>query len=240
MSDLVDLLADFRKSEENCDIIYAKWYLGAAVALAASGAGDRIPDLYHLAVAGLPLDQEKIVQRRIKEALLKTSVLMGFPKTLQSVVPLYRCMAKDKVDAYAPRTEALGSAEAAKAREERAQDHFDTLWTPEAARTNRELLRIHQPDLYLLVQKWGYEYWLSEDAILSLRETSICTTAAIMCINSPTQAMWHTRGIVRLGGTMEEARLTQDMVLRIAKKFDAKTGDIISVDDIDFDDKVPI
>ncbi|KAM5362485.1 hypothetical protein ACJA88_014025 [Fusarium oxysporum] len=120
MSDLIDLMADFRIAEADCDAIHAKWYLAAAVALAASSAGDRLPDLYHLAVADLPLDQEKYVQRRIKEALLETSILMGLPKTLQSLVPLYRCMTKDKIDAYGPRTEAVGSAEAAKAREEQA------------------------------------------------------------------------------------------------------------------------
>jgi hypothetical protein len=59
--------------------------------------------------------------------------------------------------------------------------------------------------LDLLCQKWGYEYWFSEGTILSLRETQICTIAAIMCENSLTQAMWHTRGIVRVGGTMDEA-----------------------------------
>ncbi|KAG5742951.1 hypothetical protein H9Q69_005575 [Fusarium xylarioides] len=127
MSDLAELFADFRKSEADCDALHAKWYLVAAVALAASSAGDRVPDLYRLAVADLPLDQEKIVQRRIKEALLKTSILMGLPKALQSLVPLYRCMTEDKVDTYGPRTEALGSAEATKAREERTQQHFDML-----------------------------------------------------------------------------------------------------------------
>jgi hypothetical protein len=58
-----------------------------------------------------------------------------------------------------------------------------------------------------------------------------------MCVNSPTQALWHTRGIVRVGGTIEESRLTQEMVLRIANRFGAKTGDIVAVDDIDFDGK---
>ncbi|KAM0078882.1 hypothetical protein ACKRZS_008748 [Fusarium odoratissimum] len=240
MSDLADLLAEFRKAEADCDAIHAKWYLAAAVTLAASSAGDRVPDLYHLAVADLPLDQDKIVQRRIKEALLKTSILMGLPKTLQSLVPLYRCMTKNKIDAYGPRTEAVGSAEAAQAREERAQHHFDMLWTPDAARVHKEFLLENQPDAYLLCQKWGYEYWFSEDAILSLRETQICTTAAIMCVNSPTQAMWHTRGIVRVGGTMDEARLTQKMVLRIANKFGARTGDIVAVEDIDFNGKPAI
>ncbi|KAF5572850.1 carboxymuconolactone decarboxylase [Fusarium pseudoanthophilum] len=240
MSDLVDLFAEFRKAEADRDVVHAKWYLAAAVALAASSAGDRVPDLYHFVVADLPLDQEKIVQRRIKEALLKTSVLMGIPKALQSLVPLYRCMDKDKIDAYGPRTESLGSVEATKAREERAQHHFDMLWTQDAAREHKQFLRENHPDAYLLCTKWSYEYWFSEDAILSLRETQICTTAAIMCVNSPTQALWHTRGIVRVGGTIEEARLTQEMVLRIADRFGARTGDIVAVDDIDFDGKPSI
>ncbi|KAF4431015.1 carboxymuconolactone decarboxylase [Fusarium acutatum] len=59
-------------------------------------------------------------------------------------------------------------------------------------------------------------------------------------ITGQTHALRHTRGIARVGGTMDEARLTQEMVLRVAKNFGARTGDIIAVEDIDFNDKAAI
>lgn len=46
--------------------------------------------------------------------------------------------------------------------------------------------------------------------------------------------MWHTRGVVRHGGTLEQARFAQDLGLAISQKFSCKTGDIIKVEDIEF------
>jgi hypothetical protein len=67
----------------------------------------------------------------------------------------------------------------------------------------------------------------------------MCTAACITCCNSPLQALWHTRGIVRLGGTVEQARFTQNLALRIAQIFGATTGVILSVDKIDWEDRTP-
>jgi len=56
-----------------------------------------------MAVEGLPLEQEMIVQRRIKEALLKASILTGVPRVLQSLVPMFREFKEDGIDTFAPR-----------------------------------------------------------------------------------------------------------------------------------------
>ena len=62
----------------------------------------------------------------------------------------------------------------------------------------------------------------------------MCNTALLTCWNSPEQALWHTRGVVRHGGTLEQARFAQDLGLAIAHQFDCKTGDITLVDKITF------
>jgi hypothetical protein len=86
----------------------------------------------------------------------------------------------------------------------------------------------------LLDVKTIYEFWISDDSILSNIETQMCNTTLLTCWNAPVQAMWHTRGIVRHGGTLDEARFAQDMGLAIARQFDIQTGDITMVDDIVF------
>lgn len=48
--------------------------------------------------------------------------------------------------------------------------------------------------------------------------------------------MWHTRGIIRHGGTSEDAWFAQKMALDIAKHYGAKTGDITPVDQIPMED----
>lgn len=81
------------------------------------------------------------------------------------------------------------------------------------------------------------EWYVSEDAILNFVETELVNAAALTCSNCPMQAMWHTRGIVRHGGTIEQARFAQEVALKIAEMYGAKTGEITPVDEIDFDDE---
>jgi hypothetical protein len=117
----LNFLSEFRKRESTVGIRQANWYMIAvseicmqtfgfnlliviqAVSLAASGAGHNVPDLYRIATAGLSLEDEKIVQRRIKEAILKTSILYGFPKALQALLPLFSILNEDAIDDYGPR-----------------------------------------------------------------------------------------------------------------------------------------
>lgn len=59
--------------------------------------------IYQLATAGLGVEQEKNVQRRLKEAILKTSILYGVPKSLQALLPLFATLDDDRIDHYGPR-----------------------------------------------------------------------------------------------------------------------------------------
>lgn len=51
--------------------------------------------------------------------------------------------------------------------------------------------------------------------------------------------MWHTRGIVRAGGTIALAQFTQDLALGFAQNFGAVVGTVTLVSDIDWEDKTP-
>lgn len=75
---------------------------------------------------------------------------------------------------------------------------------------------------------------MSEDRILSDVETQMCNTTLLTCWNSPVHALWHTKGVVRLGGTIEQAKFAQDLGIAIAEQFNSKTGDITLANDIDF------
>lgn len=87
-------------------------------------------------------------------------------------------------------------------------------------------------NLDLLNIKTNYELWMSEDTVLSNVETQMCNTALLVCNNSPEQALWHLRGLVRHGGTLEQARFAQNLGLAVAEQFGAKSGNIARVDDI--------
>lgn len=84
------------------------WWVGGAdlskaVALTAAQAGEHVGELYGLATAGLGLEDRKIVQRRIKEAMLKSAILLGIPRTSQGLGPLFRAIPVGEIDTYAPR-----------------------------------------------------------------------------------------------------------------------------------------
>jgi len=87
----------------------------------------------------------------------------------------------------------------------------------------------------LLCAMMPYEWFVSEDAILSNVETQLCTTAALICASCPVQAVWHTKGIVRHGGSKEQARFAQEFALEIARFYDCKTDGVVMVDDVDFE-----
>lgn len=131
MASLTDTLLKLRELDDERDIVQAKWYIIAvrirhrrpmsplrglstarghqltasvqAAALASAGAGADLVDLYKLATHDLPLEKELLVQRRIKEAVLKTSCLYGVPKSLQALLPLFASLPDDHIDHSGPR-----------------------------------------------------------------------------------------------------------------------------------------
>lgn len=86
----------------NCDKLLNKT-INQGVALAAASAGPEVPKLYKLATQGLSLEEQKIVQRRLKEAILKASCLYGVPKSLQALLPLFAILKDEEIDHYGPR-----------------------------------------------------------------------------------------------------------------------------------------
>lgn len=133
-------------------------------------------------------------------------------------------------------------------RAQRGRAYFDTLWgSPSAGQAQRDRANKYYPDLCtwdhksdkslvatetyheladLLNIKTNYELWMSEDAILSNKETQMCNLALLTCNNTPTQASWHLHGLLRHGATKQEAQFAQDLALEVAHQFGAKTGNI--------------
>lgn len=73
------------------------------VSLAAACAGGEVVKLYRHVCEGLPLEEQKLVQRRIKEALIRTGHLYGTPKVIQALFPLFQDLKDEEIDQYGPR-----------------------------------------------------------------------------------------------------------------------------------------
>ncbi|KAF4339902.1 carboxymuconolactone decarboxylase [Fusarium beomiforme] len=241
---LENILDEFVAREQAEDITKARWYIVAAVALTSAAAGPEVTRLYQKSTYGHGIEIKKLIQRRVKEAILKTSALYGIPRSLQALMPLFNTLKDEEVEDYGPRWEASQADEAtsatiAKERREKACSYFDTVWTPAAAQANRDKLFKYHRDLYYLNLQLHYEYYIAEDAILNPIETQMCNIAALICCKCPVQAMWHTRGLINHGGSLEEAKFAQELGLAIAKLTNSPTGDITPVDEIDFEHYAP-
>ncbi|ETS72881.1 hypothetical protein PFICI_15404 [Pestalotiopsis fici W106-1] len=219
-----NIFETFQLRENSQQITRARWYLIAAqaVALASANTGQHVVELYKKVVQDVTLDDQKIIQRRMKEAILKTSAFYGIPRSLQALLPLFKSLKDEEIDHYGPRwelsqTDEVQRIQMDKIRYEKARRYFDTIWTPESAQANRDNNFKYHPDLYLLNTQLAYEYYISEDAILTPIETQMCNIAALICCECPVQAMWHTRGLINHGGSMEEAQFAQDLGLAIAE-----------------------
>jgi hypothetical protein len=78
----------------------------------------------------------------------------------------------------------------------------------------------------------------SDVTILNPVESQLCNVAALICSGSPRQALWHTRGVLRQGGTVSQAKFAQDLSLAVVDALDVKIEEIQMVEDIDFESTV--
>ena len=76
-----------------------------AASLAAVQAGPDVLELYRFVTKDLEKSQRLLVQRRFKEAILKTGPLCGLPRSMQALLPLFAILPDDEIDTFSPRLE---------------------------------------------------------------------------------------------------------------------------------------
>jgi hypothetical protein len=134
----------------NSEILTVYWSVKAA-GLAPANKGEFMPELYRLATVNLPVEDRKVAQWRIKEALLKGAVLYGIPRSGQALGPLFQALPPDEIGLYAPRwvgrhstrgliliqrpnnisrMQAMNTEGESERRVKRGRKYFETLWTP--------------------------------------------------------------------------------------------------------------
>ncbi|KIW95785.1 uncharacterized protein Z519_02849 [Cladophialophora bantiana CBS 173.52] len=214
---LIDTVIRFRDREGERDPLKATWYLMATAALTGAGAGSAVPSVYRAATTGLPLELARLVQRRLKEAILKSTIFVGVPRSAGAAFALFRDLSDEEIDHYGPRFESYDDPEEQDKREARGKKFFDILWTPAGAEGVRATLKKYQPDFYLLNQRLIYEYWGSEDRILKAVETELVAIASLVAMNCPEQLVWHLKGAIRHGATTSQAQFAYDLARAASK-----------------------
>ncbi|EMF12469.1 uncharacterized protein SEPMUDRAFT_117057 [Sphaerulina musiva SO2202] len=238
---LFEILAKFTKREDGVDHAARSMSLNImVVSLAAACAGGEVVKLYRHVCEGLPLDEQKLVQRRIKEALIKTGHLYGTPKVIQALFPLFQDLKDEEIDQYGPRYSSINSSFPTAPfqppqRALAATEFFANLWgNPSTAQKNLEYNLKYCPDLHFLVTM-NLTWLVSEPEIFTAPETCMLNGSAMICSRSGRQAYWHVRGVVRQGGTKEQAQLAQELALEIAGLYGVDVGGVVQWEDFEWE-----
>jgi len=231
---LTDIVLTFRDRENEPDPLKATWYIVAVAALAGAGAGSESLPVYRAATVDLSLDAAKLVQRRFKEAILKSTTFVGVPRALGATRAFYGSLRDEEIDNFGPRYASYNDLDEQRRRTARGKEFFDILWTPEVAEGIRETMKKHHPDLYLLNQKLIYEFWAADDRILNNVETELVAIGALVAMNCPDQLTWHLKGAIRHGGTIRQAQFAFELGLAIAQAAGCKLENMPTLEEIDF------
>lgn len=78
---LIDFSEVTNKITRNGKVLADSWYVYVAVVLESAGIYEHTDDLWKYVIAEVPDQDSRVkIARRIREAYLKTSVLVGFPR----------------------------------------------------------------------------------------------------------------------------------------------------------------
>lgn len=91
------------------------------------------------------------------------------------------------------------------------------------------------PPLFLTPHMHSLTWLVSEPEIFTAPETCMLNGSAMICSRSGRQAYWHVRGVVRQGGTKEQAQLAQELALEIAGLYGVDVGGVVQWEDFEWE-----
>ena len=195
-----------------------RWYLPTAAGLVASGKPTELGNLYQYILdtefPNLTAAQERRLASRFSDLLMKEWTLVGIPTVLMAVSALA------KVERYV-------SAENTGLDEKRKNIDFEKDITE---RGTKLIELLYKQNLQSIFDTWGsyreefvwleksviYGLFLADQSVLSKEETLLVTLPGIMCQGWPGPAMWHLRGLRRIGLSVEDVEKVQQAVEAVA------------------------
>lgn len=186
-------------------LLAREWHVVSAVALSVCNRPDCIPQLFHACKA---VKDQCGMAAKMREALLKASVLAGLPKTINSLTALRSVTPSDCLPS--PQRTAVDY-------EERGRAYFDRVYGKICGRVAQQLEHA-SPDLYSLTMHAIYGQVLSYSDILSPRETSFVVLAALIPQDVNPQLKGHLQGALNNGATVDEVNAVRQITLRIVEE----------------------
>ncbi|KAK2737719.1 hypothetical protein FQN55_000934 [Onygenales sp. PD_40] len=197
------------------------WYLVTASALVASGKPAELGNLYEYILdteyPDLTLGQERRLSARFSDLLMKEFTLVGIPTVLMAVSALAKVerLVKGREDSSAGIEGRRSNIDFAHSVPERGTKLLENLY-----KQNLEPIfstwGSYKEEFVWLEKSVIYGLFLADQTILSEVETLLVTLPGIMCQGWPGPAMWHLRGLRRLGRSVEDVEKVQQAVEAVA------------------------
>ncbi|RDW63398.1 hypothetical protein BP6252_10943 [Coleophoma cylindrospora] len=202
-------------SQPGNDDPLALWPSILICAFTAANNPSAVPLIYLRAVKPHSTNGEarRLILRRLKEALLKGTLLFGIPRVLNSFYALARVIGdEESVDKEIVRSDLKNPLDLT----ERGMKYFENIYRNDMPAMLEPADRLF-PDLRVLAVHIAYGTYISETKVLSPIETSMITIASLLPMDVPTQVKWHMRGLLRNSGSEADIRQALELSLAAVK-----------------------
>ncbi|CCM04516.1 uncharacterized protein FIBRA_06697 [Fibroporia radiculosa] len=205
-------------------ILAQPWYLVAAVAFSASRKPEAVPAVFELALNELKLvqggeqpetiqEQRMTLANKIREAILHSGLLSGFPRTIESLVALNKVMPEE----LRTKTVQRDTKKSLDEYTESGDKLFRSMYR-NTADSVRGLLYSAYPDLGWFCDIVGYGIVYGGTNVLTQVEVSYTIVAALIAVDAPRQVTWHLANAQNGGATLDEARAVREIAMRVAER----------------------
>ncbi|SCV02049.1 LAMI_0G15412g1_1 [Lachancea mirantina] len=212
------LLSESRQEEQVMEVARQ------AIAIAETDQASMPQLLAHLYPSVTPF--QKMVSEQFREALLKSSVLCGLPKAINSLAALKEATPNDlkpqvtELDPNDPKN-ALGPVRKSRKQslefyKEEGLEHWNHVYSKVSGKVMNNLNSSY-PDLWYFALCHVYGPIIAFDEILNARETSLLIIACLVPQDVNAQLWGHLKGALNVGCSGESIEAARSMSILISK-----------------------
>ncbi|KAH8799074.1 hypothetical protein F5884DRAFT_686956 [Xylogone sp. PMI_703] len=207
-----------------------RWYLTVVAALVASGKPQIVGKLYSFLISQpeySTTNRRKHLVRRIREALVRCSILNGVPIVMEATSSLAAVECEEDKD-YSFLRESWQPGEVNTLR---AMDTLDLFYQNDLPKILNKF-DAHR-DIRFMIVDIEYGLCLTENAVLDLVETEFVVLPAVMCQNLVGPTLWHLRCNMRAGVSKDDVELIHQTIEIVADFAGRQLHPIGRVDDVE-------
>ncbi|OJT13010.1 hypothetical protein TRAPUB_10419 [Trametes pubescens] len=201
------------------------WVIITAVAFSASNVPEAVPVVFKHALEELKtgqkaqgiaddvaLKEQLVLARKIREGVLQSGLLSGFPRTINTLIALNEVMPEGLRESKPLRDSNKHMTEYDKSGEKLFRSMYR-----DTADSVQGLLDSAYPDLGWWCNTIGYGVMYGGADVLTQVESSYAIVAALIAVDAPRQVGWHLANARHGSASLEEARAVRRIAMEVAQ-----------------------